>query len=96
MTTNKAEPGIGFMRSSPNYTTLRAWVSEGLLSQEAAGRGLTWLIDRVEDGTWREPAPIGFYFARLWYFERLYPLIFTVGALRQGRHRLQHEVNHPE
>jgi squalene-hopene/tetraprenyl-beta-curcumene cyclase len=46
-------------------------------SHPAALRGLTWLMDRVEDGTWREPAPIGFYFARLWYFERLYPLIFS-------------------
>lgn len=54
-------------------------------SHEAAGGGLTWLVERVEDGSWRQPAPIGFYFARLWYFERLYPLIFTVGALRQGR-----------
>jgi squalene-hopene/tetraprenyl-beta-curcumene cyclase len=38
----------------------------------------------VEDGRYREPAPIGFYFAKLWYFERLYPLIFTVAALRQA------------
>jgi squalene-hopene/tetraprenyl-beta-curcumene cyclase len=46
-------------------------------------RGVNWLIDRVESGTWTEPAPIGFYFAKLWYFEQLYPLIFTVGALRK-------------
>ncbi len=25
--------------------------------------------------------PIGFYFAKLWYFERLYPIIFSVAAL---------------
>jgi squalene-hopene/tetraprenyl-beta-curcumene cyclase len=49
----------------------------------AVDRGVNWLIDRVESGTWTEPAPIGFYFAKLWYFERLYPLIFTVGALRK-------------
>jgi squalene-hopene/tetraprenyl-beta-curcumene cyclase len=54
-------------------------------SEPAALRGLTWLMDRVEDGTWREPTPIGFYFAKLWYFERLYPLIFTVAALRVAR-----------
>ena len=24
---------------------------------------------------------IGFYFAKLWYFERLYPQVWTVGAL---------------
>jgi squalene-hopene/tetraprenyl-beta-curcumene cyclase len=48
----------------------------------ALDRGVTWLIGRVESGAWREPSPIGFYFAKLWYFERLYPLIFAVGALR--------------
>ena len=25
-------------------------------------------------------APIGLYFAHLWYYEELYPLIFTTGA----------------
>jgi squalene-hopene/tetraprenyl-beta-curcumene cyclase len=29
-------------------------------------------------------SPIGFYFAKLWYYERLYPLIFTVAALGQA------------
>ena len=36
---------------------------------------------RVEDGTFTDPSPIGFYFAKLWYFEKLYPIIFTVAAL---------------
>jgi squalene-hopene/tetraprenyl-beta-curcumene cyclase len=49
--------------------------------------GLSWLIARVEDGRYREPAPIGFYFAKLWYFEALYPLIFTVAALRKAVQR---------
>ena len=47
----------------------------------AVARGLAWLIDRVEAGQHRQPAPIGFYFAKLWYYERLYPLTFTVAAL---------------
>ena len=49
-----------------------------------AEQGLLWLIERVENGTYREPTPIGFYFAKLWYFESLYPLIFTVAALRRA------------
>lgn len=54
--------------------------------EPALVRGTEWLMARVESGAWREPAPIGFYFAKLWYFERLYPLIFTVGALgRAGK-----------
>jgi squalene-hopene/tetraprenyl-beta-curcumene cyclase len=40
-----------------------------------------WLVDRVEQNQHRQPAPIGFYFAKLWYYERLYPLTFTVAAL---------------
>ena len=48
----------------------------------AVTRGANWLIDQVESGAWKNPAPIGFYFARLWYYEKLYPMIFTVGALQ--------------
>jgi squalene-hopene/tetraprenyl-beta-curcumene cyclase len=44
-------------------------------------RGLAWLVGAVESGRFRDPSPIGFYFAKLWYFEKLYPLIFTVAAL---------------
>ena len=48
---------------------------------EAIARATEWLLVRVESCEWREASPIGFYFAKLWYFERLYPLIFSVGAL---------------
>jgi squalene-hopene/tetraprenyl-beta-curcumene cyclase len=51
---------------------------------EAVRNGANWLVEAVESGRWRQPAPIGFYFARLWYYERLYPLIFTVAALRES------------
>ena len=44
-------------------------------------RGLAWLCAAVDNGSLLDPAPIGFYFAKLWYYERLYPLIFTVSAL---------------
>ena len=47
----------------------------------AIEQGSDWLLCRVEDGTWTQPAPIGFYFAKLWYYERLYPMVFTVAAL---------------
>lgn len=46
-------------------------------------RGTQWLIEQVRLGTFTKPTPIGFYFAKLWYFERLYPVIFTVSALRR-------------
>jgi squalene-hopene/tetraprenyl-beta-curcumene cyclase len=53
-------------------------------ASSALARGIEWLVERVENGQWTRPAPIGFYFARLWYYERLYPLIFTVGALQRA------------
>ena len=48
---------------------------------EAVSRGVEWLLPRVEKPVPDSPAPIGLYFARLWYFERLYPRIFVVEAL---------------
>ena len=49
--------------------------------EQSRERGALWLVKQVEQGTWLEPSPIGFYFAKLWYFEKLYPMITTVGAL---------------
>lgn len=62
-------------------TALAVEALAGTSHVSAVDAGAQWLAERVESGEWRDPAPIGFYFARLWYYERLYPLIFTVGAL---------------
>lgn len=43
--------------------------------------GVTWLVRATEDGRIADDSPIGFYFAKLWYHERLYPLIFAASAL---------------
>jgi squalene-hopene/tetraprenyl-beta-curcumene cyclase len=59
--------------------------------QAAADRGIAWLVGAVEEGRHREPSPIGFYFAKLWYYERLYPLIFTAAALGRAVRRLPRE-----
>ena len=48
---------------------------------EARSRGVMWLVQAVEEGKMTQATPIGLYFARLWYFEELYPLIFTLEAL---------------
>ena len=47
----------------------------------AVGRGTAWLIEHTDRGRSFPPSPIGFYFAKLWYWEALYPLIWTVAAL---------------
>jgi squalene-hopene/tetraprenyl-beta-curcumene cyclase len=54
----------------------------------AVQKGINWLIEAVESGRFREPSPIGFYFAKLWYYEQLYPLIFTVAALGRALRNL--------
>jgi squalene-hopene/tetraprenyl-beta-curcumene cyclase len=44
-------------------------------------RGVEFLVQCVRDDRHRVSWPIGFYFAKLWYHERLYPLVFTTAAL---------------
>jgi squalene-hopene/tetraprenyl-beta-curcumene cyclase len=52
-----------------------------LRAVDAVNSGLMYLVQQVETGGLYNPTPIGFYFAKLWYFEKLYPIIFTVAAL---------------
>ena len=56
--------------------------------QLAARKGLRWLVEAVENDKHTETSPIGFYFAKLWYHEKLYPLIFTASALGGAMTRL--------
>ena len=52
----------------------------------AVCRGLEWLMAATAGGNQFPAAPIGLYFAKLWYSEELYPLSFTVAACeRAGR-----------
>ncbi len=53
--------------------------------ESALWRGVGWLVQKTEGGKVMPPAPIGLYFAKLWYFEQLYPAIFTVSALNKAR-----------
>ena len=48
----------------------------------SAEHGLLRLLQFIEERCHERASPIGFYFARLWYYEKLYPLIFSIGALR--------------
>jgi squalene-hopene/tetraprenyl-beta-curcumene cyclase len=52
-------------------------------ARAAVERGVDWLISKTDSGRVTSAAPIGLYFAKLWYFERLYPLIFLAGALER-------------
>ena len=44
-----------------------------------------WLLTATDYGTHFPSAPIGLYFARLWYHEQLYPVIWTLSALTSAR-----------
>lgn len=53
--------------------------------QNALERGVGWLLMHTKNGTTFSPAPIGLYFARLWYHEMIYPVVWTLEALRAAR-----------
>lgn len=86
--TQNPDGGWGGGRGAPSSIEETALAVEALAKLDPADewisnaidRGVQFLIDRTHRGTTFEPSPIGFYFAKLWYFERLYPLIFTVAA----------------
>jgi squalene-hopene/tetraprenyl-beta-curcumene cyclase len=56
--------------------------------EQAMNKGLAWLVQQVGDGALQHPTPIGFYFAKLWYYEKTYPIIFTVAALGRACRKL--------
>lgn len=62
--------------------------ADGEPAEAALRAGAAWLVDAVETDSLGKTSPIGFYFAKLWYYERLYPLSFSVAALRHACRRL--------
>jgi len=65
---------------------LAGWTESDPRMAAAITRATDWLEVATEGGTHFPAAPLGLYFAKLWYSEALYPLIFTVGALERTRH----------
>jgi len=58
-----------------------ALAEAGAEHERACLKGIEWLLEHTSECTqWRQ-TPIGLYFASLWYSERLYPRVFTMGAL---------------
>jgi squalene-hopene/tetraprenyl-beta-curcumene cyclase len=74
------------MRSSIEETgvALEALVERGSqgLAQEAILKAGEFLCLAVSQGWLEQSSPIGFYFAKLWYYEKLYPHVFSLPALR--------------
>jgi squalene-hopene/tetraprenyl-beta-curcumene cyclase len=85
-----ADGGWGGAADTPSSIEETALAVEALLdagaeARAAVNKGLLWLVQQVEAGGLSHPTPIGFYFAKLWYFEKLYPIIFAVAALGRAR-----------
>lgn len=62
--------------------SLEAECLGGRTDESRIGAAHRWLAAATANGTAFPPAPIGFYFANLWYYEALYPVIYTVAAMR--------------
>ncbi len=90
--------GWGGTRGLPSTIEETALALGALSSQgheEAIRRGIQWLIQHTnKDGDLRA-APIGLYFASLWYDEKLYPIIFTVSALRRILESVERKKHKP-
>ena len=88
MSSQQADGGWGPGTASgcgPSSMEETALAVEALLAFEplasATLRGLTFLMEAVESGRFEDASPIGLYFAKLWYYETLYPNIFVTSAL---------------
>jgi len=93
LSAQNADGGWGGAAGVPSSIEETALAVEVLLdagpeAEAAANNGLAWLVQQVEAGGLAHPTPIGFYFAKLWYYEKLYPIIFTVAALGRAQHQL--------
>lgn len=61
---------------------------DGPDESRAYARGLAALATAVREGRHRTASPIGLYFARLWYYERMYPIVFALEAIGRALRRL--------
>lgn len=91
LSVQNVDGGWGGTKDCPSSVEETALAVEVLIdlappeSKPQVERGVLWLVEAVESGRFRDASPIGFYFAKLWYFEKLYPVIFTVAALGRVR-----------
>jgi squalene-hopene/tetraprenyl-beta-curcumene cyclase len=98
LSVQNTDGGWGGAANTPSSIEESALAVEVLLdagpqAEAAVERGLAWLIERIESGGLAQPTPIGFYFAKLWYFEKLYPIIFSVAALGRARRKFRKDMS---
>jgi squalene-hopene/tetraprenyl-beta-curcumene cyclase len=69
-------------------TALLPLAGRGPEYAKAVSQGLHWLAAAIEQDAHRRPAVLGFYPSKIWYHERLYPLVFTAEALSLAANQL--------
>lgn len=86
-----ASSPAGMEETALGVAALAAWLHSPWSHDDSAVReeamrqchaGAERLSRRVAEDDYT-PSPIGLYFACLWYYEKLYPIIFTVDALQR-------------
>ncbi len=91
---NKALPST-IEESSLAVSALVGWRSIPAVAS-ALDRATGYLIEHISVTGLDKPAPIGLYFASLWYSEQLYPLIWAMEALGRlkGSHKTTEAQRH--
>ena len=59
-------------------------------------KAVDWLVEATNEGKSFPASPIGLYFAKLWYFERLYPQVWSVAALQSLQARVTARTSRPD
>ena len=75
-----AEKSIGDRFTGESSSLSAPYAGKDALS-ESIIKGVEFLVKGLESDRHQVAWPIGFYFAKLWYHEKLYPHIFTASAL---------------
>ena len=86
--TQNDDGGWGGAPNTPSSIEETALAAESLTStpnppREQLTRAAEFLTTATSGGTSFPATPIGFYFAKLWYNEKIYPVAWTVAALRK-------------
>lgn len=79
--------GVKGMASNIEETALavHALVASGMAP--VPEQSLSWMEQKLAESEEIQPTPIGLYFARLWYSEALYPVIYALTAFGAARTR---------
>jgi squalene-hopene/tetraprenyl-beta-curcumene cyclase len=85
--------GWGGEAGAPSSIEETALATSGLAAcaddegaSQAASNGASWLAQATRQGTLFPSSPIGLYFAKLWYYEKLYPIVLVTEALERLGH----------